>query len=178
MTISTVTNRVQILKEKFTQSLGLPFQELLPQSLIEQALSELSIKYKTRLFDPVVTLWAFLSQVLDVDKSCHNVVSRIIAWLSSQNVEIPSSDTSAYCQARKRLPEKLVDKLFRESGEKLEALVKTEDLWCGRHVKIIDGSTVSMPDTESNQLSYPQSSKQKLFVAVFQSQKLECYLAL
>jgi Transposase DDE domain/Insertion element 4 transposase N-terminal len=161
MTISTVTNRVQILKEKFTQSVGLPFQELLPQSLIEQALSELSIKYKTRLFDPVVTLWAFLSQVLDVDKSCHNVVSRIIAWLSSQKAEIPSSDTSAYCQARKRLPEKLVDKLFRESGKNLETLVNPKDLWCGRHVQIIDGSTVSMPDTESNQSSYPQSSKQK-----------------
>jgi Insertion element 4 transposase N-terminal len=178
MTISTVTNRVQILKEKFTQSLGLPFQELLPQSLIEQALSELSITYKTRLFDPVVTLWAFLSQVLDVDKSCHNVVSRVIAWLSSQNVELPSTDTSAYCQARKRLPEKLLSKLFTESGKNLEALVRPSDLWCGRHVKIIDGSTVSMPDTELNQASYPQSSKQKLFVVVFQLQKLGYCLAL
>jgi hypothetical protein len=161
MNISTVPKRVQILKEKFTQSLGLPFQELLPQSLIEQTLSELSIKYKQRLFDPVVTLWAFLSQVLDADKSCHNVVSRVITWLSSQNVELPSSDTSAYCQARKRLPEKLVSKLFNESGKNLEALAKTSDLWCGRHVQIIDGSTVSMPDTELNQASYPQSSKQK-----------------
>jgi hypothetical protein len=75
-----VTLRVQILKEKFNQNLGLPFKELLPEAVIMQTLAELKIKYKRRLFDPVVTLWAFLSQVLDADKSCHNAVSKIIAY--------------------------------------------------------------------------------------------------
>jgi hypothetical protein len=72
---------------------------LLPYSAIEQALWELKIKYKKRLFDPIVTLWAFLSQVLDPDKSCHNAVSKIIVSLTGEGVEIPSTDTSAYCQA-------------------------------------------------------------------------------
>ncbi|MDZ4877467.1 MAG: hypothetical protein CLLPBCKN_006902 [Chroococcidiopsis cubana SAG 39.79] len=54
-----MTRRVQILKDKFSQSLGLPFQELLPSSVIGQALKELKIRYKQRLFDPMVTLWAF-----------------------------------------------------------------------------------------------------------------------
>ncbi len=58
-----MTLRVQILKDKFNQSLGLPFKELLPESVIVQALEELKFKYKRRLFDPFVTLWAFLSQV-------------------------------------------------------------------------------------------------------------------
>lgn len=35
------------------------------------------------------------------------------------------------------------------------------DLWCGRHVKMIDGSTVSMPDTPENQKAYPQPNSQK-----------------
>ena len=52
-----MTNRVKILKEKFSQSLGLPFGNLLPESVIEQALGELKIKYRRRLFDPFVTLW-------------------------------------------------------------------------------------------------------------------------
>ncbi len=90
-----MTLRVQILKEKFNQSLGLPFQELLPFFVIEQALRELKIKYKKRLFYPFVTLWAFLSQVLDTDKSCHNAVSKIIAYLAGEEVEVPSTDTSA-----------------------------------------------------------------------------------
>jgi hypothetical protein len=50
-------------------------------------------------------LVAFLSQVLDSDKTCHHAVSRVIAWLAAEDAEIPSEDSSAYCQARKRLPE-------------------------------------------------------------------------
>ncbi len=63
-------NRVKILKEKFSQSVGLPFAELLPESEINESIQELNIKYHQRIFSPVVTIWAFLSQVLDVDKSC------------------------------------------------------------------------------------------------------------
>jgi hypothetical protein len=52
-----VTLQVQILKDKFNQSLGLPFKELLPESAIKLAISEVKIKYKKRLFDPFITLW-------------------------------------------------------------------------------------------------------------------------
>jgi hypothetical protein len=34
-------------------------------------------------------------------------------------------------------------------------------LWHGRHVKLVDGSTCSMPDTEKNQAEYPQSATQQ-----------------
>jgi len=156
-----VTLRVQILKKKFSQSLGLPFKELLPSEVIRQALKELKVKYKRRLFDPIVTLWAFLSQVLDTDKSCHNAVSKVIAYLIEEGVEIPSTDTSAYCQARARLPEKLLEQLFGQTAQNLEEKVTIEHLWCGRHVKVIDGSTISMPDTVENQSAYPQPSNQK-----------------
>lgn len=120
-----MTNRVKILKEKFSQSLGLPFKELLPDSAIEQVMDELKIKYRRRLFDPIVTLWAFLSQVLDVDKSCHSAVSRVIAYLGGEGVEIPSTDTSAYCQARARLPEQLLEKLFGQVAQGIEEKVTT-----------------------------------------------------
>ena len=156
-----MTLRVQILKKKFSQSLGLPFKELLPSEVIRQALKELKVKYKRRLFDPIVTLWAFLSQVLDTDKSCHNAVSKVIAYLIEEGVEIPSTDTSAYCQARARLPEKLLEQLFGQTAQNLEEKVTIEHLWCGRHVKVIDGSTISMPDTVENQSAYPQPSNQK-----------------
>ncbi len=134
---------------------------MLPESVIRLAISELKIKYKQRLFDPFVTLWAFLSQVLDTDKTCHNAVSKIIAHLAESEVEIPSTDTSAYCQARVRLPEKLLEKLFNYSAHNLEERITQEHLWYGRNVKVIDGSTVSMPDTIENQIEYPQPSTQK-----------------
>ena len=86
-------------------------------------------------------------------------MSKVIAYLAGSEVEIPSllyerlrqrdaprtTDTSAYCQARLRLPEALLEKLFRETGETLEEKVTAEYFWCGRNVKVIDGSTVSMP---------------------------------
>jgi hypothetical protein len=83
MAVTNISKRVQILKQKFTQSLGLPFQELLTEAIIKEALDAENIKYPRRLFDPFVTLWAFLSQVLDTDKTCHNAVSRVAAWLAS-----------------------------------------------------------------------------------------------
>ncbi|MEH2279671.1 MAG: transposase domain-containing protein [Nostoc sp.] len=148
-------------------SLKSSFKELLPFLVIEQALRELKIKYKKRLFDPFVTLWAFLAQVLDTDKSCHNAVSKIIAQLAG-GVEVPclrdaprTTDASAYCQARARLPEKLLEKLFGQVAQSLEEKLTVEYLWCGRNVKVIDGSTVSMPDSVENQKQYPQPTNQQ-----------------
>lgn len=142
MSIINIPKRVQILRQKFTQSLGLPFQELLPFATISEVLNTEKITYRQRLFDPFVTLWAFLSQVLDTDKTCHHALSRVIAWLASENAEVPSEDTSAYCQARKRLPEKLLQRLFSTVAQNLEQKVTTKHLWCGRHVLVIDGTSV------------------------------------
>ena len=154
-------SRVQILLDQFNSSLGLPFQKLLPASKIEETLFEEGIKYRNRLFSPMVTLWAFLSQVIDADKTCHNAVSRVIAWLAGKGEEVPSEDPSAYCQARQRLPESFLKKLFSQVALRLKKKVQKEQLWCGRYVKVFDGSTVSMPDTPENQKAYPQPSSQK-----------------
>lgn len=80
--ISTMPNRVQILKQKFAQSVGLPFRDLLPESTIQYALTAENVTYRRRLFDPFITIWVFLSQVLDTDKSCHHAVSRVFSWRS------------------------------------------------------------------------------------------------
>jgi hypothetical protein len=89
-------NRVEILKQRFANSVGLPFRELLPESSINEVLKAEKVKYRNRLFNPIVTLWAFLSQVLDRDKSLQNAVSRIIAWLAAEGEEIPAADTGGY----------------------------------------------------------------------------------
>jgi hypothetical protein len=39
--------------------------------------------------------------------------------------------------------------------------VTPENLWHGRRVLIVDGSSVSMPDTPANQAAYPQPGRQK-----------------
>ena len=154
-------NRVNILKQQFAQSVGLPFAEVLPASEIEQMLNEEGVRYRNRLWSPMVTIWAFLSQVLDTDKSLHNTVSRVIVWLASAGEALPSDDTGAYSKARKRLSERVCERLFGKSAKNLEQQVPSEDLWCGRRVRICDGSSALMSDTPENQKAYPQHSNQK-----------------
>ena len=153
-------NRVEILKQKFINSVGLPFRDLLPESTIIEALEAEKVKYRNRLFNPIVTLWAFLSQVLDTDKSLQNAVSRVIAWLAEAGEVIPSTDTGAYSKARLRVPEGVFKRLLGQTAQKLSDQAESKDLWCGRHVRICDGSSVTMSDTKQNQAVYPQHSNQ------------------
>lgn len=153
-------NRVEILKQKFANSVGLPNRSLLPESTIIEALEAEKVKYRNRLFNPIVTLWAFLSQVLDTDKSLQNAVSRVIAWLAEAGEPIPSTDTGGYSKARIRLPEGLLNRLLAKTAQKLSDQAEPQDLWCGRHVRICDGSSVLMSDTKENQAVYPQHSNQ------------------
>ncbi len=71
-----------------------------------------------------------------------------------------SPHTGSYCKARLRLPEEAVVKLARQSGQRLCGLTPETWRWKGRRGKIVDGSTVSMPDTEANQEAYPQQQNQ------------------
>ena len=155
-----MTNRAKILKQKFIDSVGLPFQDLLPAPEIEVILEAEQVKYRNHVFSPVVTIWAFLSQVLAPDKSLGNAVSRVIAWLSVLGHEEPSSDTGAYSKARSRLPEKVVRQLFEKTAQGIESEVPTTMLWCGRQVWACDGSSLLMSDTADNQQAYPQHSNQ------------------
>ena len=72
-----------------------------------------------------------------------------------------SAETGAYCQARKRLPEKFFSDVARQTGRALEANVDPQWLWKRRRVYVYDGSSVSMPDTPENQRDYPQPDTQK-----------------
>jgi len=107
-----------------------------------------------------VLLWAFLGQVLDPDHSCNRALARIQAHRARLGLEPLSTDTGGYCKARKRLPEALFRHLFRRSGVALSQQAGDEHLWCGRRVKVVDGSSCSMPDTAENQKEYPQPSSQ------------------
>ena len=53
-----VSNRAQILRQKFANSLGLPFRDLLPECTIIEALTAENITYRIRLFDPFVSEFA------------------------------------------------------------------------------------------------------------------------
>ena len=71
-----------------------------------------------------------------------------------------ASDTGAYSKARGRLSEELLQRLVPETAESLEQSVPEEQYWCGRCVKVFDGTTVLMTDSAANQAEYPQHGNQ------------------
>jgi hypothetical protein len=153
--------QLRTLRTQFALTEGLPFADLLPAEKIDNALREEKVRWRDSVYTPLLTLWAFLSQVISPDGSCRAAVARVLAWLVSRDEPACSPKTDPYCKARQRLPEALLRRLARESGRTLQQQAREPWLWRGRRVKIADGTTVSMPDTEANQSAYPQSRTQK-----------------
>lgn len=72
-----------------------------------------------------------------------------------------SFNTAAYCKARAKLPSKGLEKAGRQVARNIMESETNEDRWCGRRVKVVDGSGLSMPDTPENQKAWPQSARAK-----------------
>ncbi len=152
--------QVDSLRQQFLQQDGLPFADVLPTPGLEGALREIPSRWNDRIFTPLITLWVFLGQVLNADRSCRAAVARLIAHRAAQGLEPCSSETGAYCQARNRLPEGFFAAVARLVGRNLDERVDRRWLWKGRRVCLFDGSTVSMPDTEENRREYPLTYNQ------------------
>ena len=156
-----IRHHVDFLRRQFLQDGDLPFSHILTEESIAPALAAVRPGWLDRIFSPLVTLWVFLGQVLSADHSCRSAVARLIAHRVAQGEEPCSPETGAYCQARKRLPERLFSDVARQVGRSLDADVDPGWLWKGRRVYVYDGSSVSMPDTSENQAEYPQPVVQK-----------------
>jgi hypothetical protein len=151
--------QVAQLRRQLVAQPGLPFAEHFPAERIHQLCRELGHAFRHRLFTPAVTLWTFLSQLLDADHSCRQAVARLLAFRTAQGLPPCSADTGGYCKARARLPEDLLARLTRTTGRALDDQAEAEWLWKGRRVKVVDGTGLSMPDTPENQAAYPQPAK-------------------
>jgi hypothetical protein len=133
------------------------FGPWLPSALFSPTAKGLNSRRRT--YPLALTFWAFLSQVLSPGSSCREVVRKVQVWYAPQG-QTPDSGTSAYCQARRRLPLARLTDLHQTLADKLVARVRTPDLWLGRRVKVVDGTGLSMPDTTANQKAWPQPSTQ------------------
>jgi hypothetical protein len=153
--------QVRFLQRQFLQDGDLPLSNVLSEQIVSQALTAAGVVWKDGVYTPLVTLWVFLSQVLSADHSCRGAVAKLIAHRLSQGQSACSAETSAYCQARKRLPEKFFSDVSRQTGQALDAQSNRGWLWKDRPVYLFDGSTVTMPDTPQNQAAYPQIPNQR-----------------
>src|SRR6516162_8430127 len=148
------------LRRQFLQDGDLPFTDVLTEEVIAQALTAVT-GWLDRIFSPLITLWVFLGQVLSADHSCRAAVARLLAHRLARGQRPCSPQTGAYCQARKRLPERFFADVACSVGRSLDDRAERRWLWQGRRVYLFDGTTVTMPDTPENQAAYPQVYNQK-----------------
>jgi hypothetical protein len=118
-------------------------------------------EHRERLYPPTETLAMFLSQALNTDASCQKAVNDAAIQRTVNGLSVGSVRTGGYCRARQRLPLQMVSAVTKRAGELVSSRTPATWRWKNRAVKLVDGTTVSMPDTAANQSIYPQPCSQK-----------------
>jgi hypothetical protein len=77
------------------QTEGLPFADGLTAERLAQALRKAGATGRAAIVTPVLTLWAFLSQIVSSDGSCRAAGARVLAWLVSRGEEPGSPKTDS-----------------------------------------------------------------------------------
>lgn len=137
------------------------FFDLLTSPDLFDALEGSLPEHRERLFPPTETLSMFMAQALKPDRSCQGIVDDVAVKRLLHGLPLCSTRTGAYCKARQRLPLDMVAGMATTTGRLIAGKVPDKWRWFGRRVRLVDGTTVTLPDTPANQATYPQQSGQK-----------------
>jgi hypothetical protein len=148
----------------FLASEALPFARILSAERIRRVFVKHGCTFgRHGIYSAALMLWSFLGQVLRDGKeaSCRAAVARVVAYCEQEQIAPPTSDTGDYGRARAKLSEAALRELSGEVAAEMETSADEAWLWKGKHAKLIDGFTFTMPDTPQNQAAYPQQTSQK-----------------
>jgi len=122
--------------------------ETVPAELVHRLCHEVGHRWRDRDLGPVVTTHLFLQQVLHGNVAVGELRRR-------SGLDFTDS---AYCQARRRLPRTVLERLQRAVTGQLSGTTEVglPDLWHGHRLFLIDGSSFSMPDTPELQEHFGQ----------------------
>ncbi len=123
----------------------------LQAATVERLCRELGHRWRDRILTPVVTVHAFLLQVLHGNTACDHVPHLMGGGFTGE----------AYGQARRRLPLELFQRLLAAVIGSLASCRDDAPCWCGHRVWLLDGSSCSMPDTPELQRAFGQPGAQK-----------------
>jgi len=151
----------QVVARQAHQTDSTSFFNLLTGPELLSVIEDNLLAHRERLYHPTQTLTMFLSQALSADASCQNAVTEVAIHRLLDGLKPCSIKTGGYCRARQRLPTELVSTLVRTTGAMMTKHSLSAWKIQGRAVKLIDGTTVTMPDTPVNQQRYPQQRSQK-----------------
>jgi hypothetical protein len=116
---------------------------------------------RDRIYSLPRTFWGWLWQMLNHNASCREVVRQVQALCALQGGPAVDEDTGGYCQARAHLPQPLLEKALAASARTAAQRAPALSLLRGRPLKVVDGSSLRLPDTPANQKRFPQPANQK-----------------
>jgi len=137
------------------------FFDLLTGPRLLDEVDALAPEHRDRLYPPTETLSMFMAQALSADGSCRQVVDETAVKRLLAGLPPYSANTAAYCKARTRLPQTMISTLACHVGALLGADAVDWWRWRGRRVRMVDGTTVTLADTDANQAEYPQPASQR-----------------
>jgi hypothetical protein len=152
--------QIDSFKKSFLQCQKLPLNDFFTNETIETIIAHTPHK-RASVFSPLITLQAFIFQVLSDDSSCKLAVAGVLVDRVSQGQSANSINTGPYCKARQRLPLTQMSQAVATTGSRLHQQSPLAWQWHGLNVVLADGTTVLMPDTPKNQAVFPQQSHQK-----------------
>jgi putative transposase len=162
----SLPHRFSLVLTSFLQTPGLAFSEALSEEMIQAAFDAEGVAFaqdEDCVYTAPVAFWAWLSQAVHKGehRSCTAATARVVVLLIGLGRQPCSDNSGAYCKARAKLPEPVIQRLVYDVADGCERAIPDAFLWFGRHVRLVDGTTVSMPDTPENQAAYPQTSSQE-----------------
>jgi len=147
------------LRQTTLEQLARNLAELIPLHLLSSA--DEGPNSRQRLFTLRLTCECFLWQMLKPRTACREVVRQVQALACLQGKGPVDENASAYIQARQRLPQECLERILTATARAAERRAGSRPGLQGRPVKVVDGSSVQLPDTAANQKDYPQPSGQK-----------------
>ena len=129
------------------------FEDALPPGLVSRPAS--GTWSRDRVYGLARTFWGFVWQAVHVHAPCRAVVRQVQTALAESGVRVDGS-TSAYCQARSRLPMALMQRAMEGAARSADREAPDgAGTINGRRVRVVDASSVQIADTEANRRAYP-----------------------
>jgi len=138
----TIVDALQSIKRNVAQCLT--------AVAIHRACRDVGHHWRERELGPAPTVHTFLLQVLHGNTACTHAIRLTELECTAE----------AYCQARKRLPLAVLERLLAQTCAAARR-TNAEPTWFGHRTFLVDGSSFSMPDTPELQAAFGQPGEQQ-----------------
>jgi hypothetical protein len=133
------------LRQTTLQQLARHLADLLPAHLLSTA--DEGANSRDRLYTLRLTCECFLWQMLKPNTACREVVRQVQALACCSGWGPVDEGTSAYIQARQRLPLERLKAVLAATARAAQLRAASPTGLLGRSVKVVDGSSVSLSST-------------------------------